>query len=286
MSSINTIWLNDHQYRYAFYENIDPNAPIGIFLMGNLQDIESVQYFSEYFSRAVNLFVIETPGTGLTNPLPATFTIQDQAKLLIHFLDHMNISSAHILAFSYATPVALELCLLWDKSLSLSMCGGMPGIPQNARSNTMAILADAIRDRKRFAHEFIKGLTVSDHSIPRGKVIARSAKQKIFQYTEKQINCFCENTIRILAYKPSKKLSLITIPSFLFIGEMDPYVTISNAKNLSSSLPNCKMETVKNADHLVHLEHPETTAKLMIGLTEKMIFLEKYGSQKNHLLAS
>jgi len=266
--SIHKIILNNHQYRYTFYKNSHLNAPVGIFLMGNLQEIESVAFFSERFSAHVNLFVVEVPGTGLTEPLPAVFTIQDQASMLLCFIKHMNIEKAHILAFSYATPVALELCLRWSSALTLSMCGGMAGIPSTSRLATMAILGDAIRDRKRFAEEFIKGLTVADGSIPHGKVIARSARQKVLQYSEKQVRCFCENTVRILAYTPSDNIAELNIPCFLFIGQKDPYVTKKNAQQLASLLPNCQFKTVDNADHLVHLEKPDETAELMMHLVK------------------
>lgn len=204
--SITEIYIQNKKYRYSLYKHHDPQVPHGIFLMGNLQEIESVEFFSKQFSQELNLLVIEIPGTGMTNPLSATFTIEDQARMLLSFIKNLGVPSAHLLAFSYATPVALELCTLWKNAKSLSMCGGMAGIPTSSRLQTMAILGDAIRDRKRFAEEFIKGLTVDDKSIPRGKVIARSAKQKVFQYSDKQISCFCENTVRILGYIPSNRL--------------------------------------------------------------------------------
>lgn len=237
--------------------------------MGNLQEIESVNFFSEKFSQSLNLFVIEVPGTGLTDPLPATFTIQDQADMLIDFINHISVKSAHVLAFSYATPVALEFCAKWGNAETLSMCGGMAGIPNSSRLATMSILAAAIKDRKRFAEEFINGLTVTDGSVPRGKVIARSARQKVLKYTEKQVACFCENTIRILGYSPSKAIKKLPIPCFLFIGKKDPYVTEKNAKQLVKMLPNCEFAMVEDADHLVHLENPQKTAELMLHLVNR-----------------
>lgn len=145
---INNVFLGGHEYRYAFYRNNSLHAPFGIFLMGNLQEIESVKFFSEKFSESLNLFVVEVPGTGLTNPLPAVFNIQEQANLLRDFIEEMNIDSAHVLAFSYATPIALELCVNWAGAITLTMCGGMAGIPTESRLATMAILSDAIRDKK------------------------------------------------------------------------------------------------------------------------------------------
>ncbi|WNO10570.1 alpha/beta hydrolase [Teredinibacter sp. KSP-S5-2] len=275
---VNEIWLNDHMYRYSVYKNHQIEFPLGVFLIGNLQEIESVEFFSEYFSKYLNLYVVEVPGTGLTNPLSATYSIQEQAKLLKEFLIRMGIPYAHLLAFSYATPVALELCLAWENIITLSMCGGMAGIPEPSRLDTMAILGDAIRNRKKFADAFIDGLTVEDKSIPRGKAISRSARQKVHKYTENQIRCFCENTVRILSYSPSD-LSKIDIPCLLFIGKEDPYVTEKNALDLVNKLPFCEFEMIENADHLVHLEFPEKTANLMVKLAKEYSGLSSKSAQ-------
>jgi pimeloyl-ACP methyl ester carboxylesterase len=262
--------LNNQNYRYSFYENLDADQ-YGILLMGTLQDIESVMYLSKEFSKSLNLFVVEVPGTGLTDPLSSIYSMKDQAEMLLDFISHMGIPSAHIFSISYSTPIALELCVMWPKAKSLSMYGGMAGIPESSRPDSMAILYDAIHDRKKFAENFIKGMTVNDDSIPRGKIIARSARLKILKNSQKQIDCFCENTIRLLSYKPSEKISKLLLPCVLIIGQKDPYVTIKKAKELASILPDCVFEVIGNADHLAHLEYPELVASLMSSLSAKSV---------------
>ena len=126
--NISKLYLDDRLYRYSFYESANEYAPYGIFLMGNLQEIESVDFFSLYFSKDLHLFTVEVPGTGLTDPLLAEHSIQEQAEMLALFIKKMGIDFAHVLAFSYATPFALELCSIWSGALTLSMCGGMAGI--------------------------------------------------------------------------------------------------------------------------------------------------------------
>ena len=267
--------LNNQHYRYAFYENVNTDQ-YGILLMGTLQDIESVGFLSKIFSSSLNLFVVEVPGTGLTEPLSAVHSIQDQASMLYDFILHMKIPSAHIFSISYSVPISLELCVIWKKAKSLSMYGGMTGIPESSRPDSMAILCDAIHDRKKFAESFIKGMTVNDDSIPRGKIIARSARQKILKNSQKQIDCFCENTIRLLSYKPSEKISKLLLPCLLIIGQQDPYVTVKKAKELASILPDCIFEVISNADHLAHLEYPDLVANLMASLSVKDINEEQH----------
>ncbi|MBX2809484.1 MAG: alpha/beta hydrolase [Cellvibrionaceae bacterium] len=263
-----TLMLDNQQYRYAKYENTETNQS-AIFLLGALQEIESVQFFCEYFAKTLNVIVVELPGTGLNPPLPSTYPITGQSKFLLQFIEFLGLNSAHILAFSYSTAVAIELYSIWDGVLSISICGGVPGIPEAGRLRTIAMMADALRDRREFSKEFIDTLTVEDKNIPRGKVIARSAMQKVFKYTDAQLISFCENTIRLLGYKPSFNLSEISIPCSLCVGEKDPYVTHENALSFVKSLANCSFTRVKNSDHLVHIQHPEEIAKLMIFLAKE-----------------
>jgi pimeloyl-ACP methyl ester carboxylesterase len=267
--------LNNKKYRYSFYENINTDQ-YGILLMGTLQDIESVAYLSKEFSKSLNLFVVEVPGTGLTDPLSAVYSMQDQANMLLDFVCHMGISSAHVFAISYSTPIALEFCVMWPHAKSLSMYGGMAGIPESSRPDSMSILSDALHDRKKFAENFIKGMTVINSDIPRGKIIARSARQKILKNSQKQIDCFCENTIRLLSYSPSKKISKLLLPCVLIIGRQDPYVTVKKAEELAFILPNCVFEIIENADHLAHLEYPDLVASLMSSLSMKSVSDERH----------
>ena len=235
--------------------------------MGTLDDIETVDNISRKLAEEINLFVIEVPGMGQTEPLPSYFTIQDQAAFLLAIIDKLDIFSAHLFCISYSTPIAVELCSIWSGALSLAMCGGMLGVDENWRLPTMALLSSAINDRKAFATTFIDGLMVNDPNIPRTKVIARSAKRKILNNPDKQIRCFCENTLRLLTYKPSPSISKIYKPAILIIGDKDPYVTLRKARELANTLPNCDLKIVNNADHLVHIEQMEQVTELMLSLS-------------------
>ena len=257
------IHIRDQHYRYSFYENKETDE-IGIFLLGALQEIESVEFFSKVFSGHLNLFTLETPGTGMTRSLQATITIRDQATYVRDFLIHQKVEKIHLFVFSYSTAIAMELFSMWEPGIkTISICGGIPGIPQSGRYKTVASLGDAVRSRSDFAKSFIDTLT-GDSKHPRSKVIARSARQKVFKYSEEQISCFIENTLRLLVYKPSFDLRKVDSPCLLCIGESDPYVTEQEALNFVNSLYNGRLVKIKGADHLTHIQQPAETAKAML----------------------
>ena len=257
------VMLNNQHYRYAVYDN--PNTDqYGIFLLGALQEIESVSFFSEYFSQFINVVVVELPGTGLNPPISSRYSILDQANMLIDFTNSLNIDSFHLLTFSYGTAVCLEVYKACDGVLSISIAGGADGIPEAGRENTMLMLSDSLRNPKEFAQTFVNSLTVEDKNIPRNKAIVRQIKSKVAQYSKERLLSFCENTLRLLVFRPSYDISEINIPCSVCVGEKDPYVTKKNAMDFSKKIPSCKFYIIKNTDHFIHLEQPQETASLMI----------------------
>ncbi|EOB9556425.1 alpha/beta fold hydrolase, partial [Vibrio vulnificus] len=59
------------------------------------------------------------------------------------------------------------------------------------------------------------------------------------------------------------------------VGEYDPYVTKEVAYEFASALKNSHFVVIKNADHLVHLQHPETVAAIMIAQAASAISLKR-----------
>ncbi|CAM3521516.1 acyl-CoA esterase [Vibrio aerogenes CECT 7868] len=273
--NINHMILDGNLFRYSLYkkENSDQSDQYVIFLLGALQDIESVDSFSRQFSQHLNCLTIEVPGTGRTTPLNSTISIREQSKMLLDFIMHLGIPRAHLIAFSYATALAIELCDLWPYVSSLSICGGVPGIPESGRLSTKKAIAAAMTDVKEFAHTFTQSLTVKNPNIPRYKAIIRATERSISKFDSVRVDIFVENTIRLLVHSPSD-VNKIKIPCTICIGEHDPYVTREAAEIFSHQLINSNFIIIKDADHLVHLQHPEKVYSAMITLAASSVAIK------------
>ncbi|WP_261887504.1 alpha/beta fold hydrolase [Vibrio aerogenes] len=261
---INNVFLNSHSYRYSLYKNKNTEQHV-IFLLGALQDIESVDSFSRSFSEHLNCLTLEAPGTGRTPLLEATVSIQQQTQMVLEFIEHMQIEKAHIIAFSYATSIAVELCDIWPHVISLSIFGGVPGIPSSGREATKKVLASAMINSHKFAQTFTRVLTSDHPDIPRNKVIIKASERSISKFDSYRISVFFENTIRLLSYSP-QNLDHIKIPCTICVGEYDPYVTKEQAYIFSTKITNSHFVVIKNADHLGHLQHPDKVSAAMIAL--------------------
>ncbi|KUI98931.1 alpha/beta fold hydrolase [Vibrio sp. MEBiC08052] len=261
---INHIILNGNLFRYSLYKSCQSESDqVVIFLLGALQDIESVDSFSRTFSEHLDCFTIEVPGTGCTKPLDSSISIREQAMMLLDFIDYMDIKKIHVVALSYATAISVELCCISPYIASLSICGGVPSIPKSGRYATKQMISAAMQDVEGFAKTFTHVMTVENPDIPQNKAIRKIIERNISKMTPERIDIFFENTVRLLVHKPNN-INNIKIPCTVCVGEYDPYITKESAFEFSQQLPNCNFVIIKNADHLVHLEHPEKFSSILI----------------------
>ncbi|WP_087022885.1 alpha/beta fold hydrolase [Thaumasiovibrio subtropicus] len=265
--------LNNKMYRYTVMENTSTKQ-VAIFLLGALQDIESVSKYTEQFSKILTCITVEIPGTGYAEPLDPTVSIHDQGCILLDFINYMDISSAHIIGFSYATAIAVELCHIWPGVKSLSICGGVPGIPQSGVAATKNMIAASMLGKSAFAKSFIESLTVNRDDIPRQRVIKKAMEKNISQLEEDRIQMFFNNSVRLLVHKPIN-LDKIAIPAVICAAEHDPYVTTKIAKEFAQQLPNSHYYEIPKSDHLAHLEQPEKVTKALILLASSAVSIER-----------
>ena len=264
-----TLILNGNTFRYAIYENADTDQ-FGVFLLGALQDIDSVDFFSREFAKVVNTIVIEAPGLGETEVLTAAVSVRDQAKMVVDLLDFLNVDKAHVFGFSYATTIAVELCDVWSGVQSLSSASGIPGlpdIPESVRMLTIRSIAAAMESKKVFANDFVNALTSDNPSIPRNKAIRRAIIAGVMKYDQSRINAFIENTIRLLAHTPSN-LTCVDMPTVIIAGEHDPYITEKITKDFYRKLKNAHFLVLKDTDHLAYLQEPQKMADALITLAK------------------
>lgn len=257
------ITLENHNYRFAHYPN--PGADPAILLIGNLQEIESVDQFSKAAQQEMDLYCVELPGCGLNPPLHASYRIQDHAYLLKALLDWLGISELHLISFSYATPIALEFCRSYGYLVkSLALGGSMSNLSSEQRRDTIALVGDVLSDRSKFADSFINGLTSDQCPGRKSDIIRRAAKRKCQKYTDDQIWCFIENTLRICAYRFDSPEQIRIPHSICFTGALDPYVTPERCRELAKQI-GADFALIDACDHLFHLREPEQTIRLMLS---------------------
>lgn len=72
-----------------------------------------------------------------------------------------------------------------------------------------------------------------------------------------------------MTYQP-EQLELITAPTLCFTGEHDPYTTPARCNELAEKLPNASFTSLRNTDHLFHVDKPKETISLITQFLDQL----------------
>lgn len=263
MGNIVEVNVKGYQCRYMHAEN--KGKPNLVFLMGSLQEIESVQVFNRTFSQDYNYWVIELPGSGNTQPLHPKYDVRFLADCLDVFNRQvMQREKFYLVACSYATGIALEYAKIAQHQLHrIALAGSMMDIPLDEWPTMLQLMRDCAYDTPKFATGFIDLLTDKSGVIEKRNVIQRAAVRKASSYREENFWHFVFNTIRLMCYNPMD-LEKINVPTLVFTGEYDPYVKPEKARELAEALGQGSYVSLKGCDHLFHIEKPKESLDLVL----------------------
>lgn len=262
MYQISNISINNYEARFMHTKKAGA-APL-LFIPGNLQEIETIKEFNSGFAEDFDYWVLELPGTGMTQPLHPHHSIHFLSDCLTSFIETYIKQPVNLVVCSYATPIAIEFAKHnnhWLRKLVLA--GSMREIPQAEWATVLGLMADCLRNPQRFAADFLNLLTVENERIPRQELIIKATMRKAARYSTSQFWCFIYNSIRLMTYYP-EDLDMIKCPTLCFTGEMDPYVTKERCQELADEIPNAYFTTIPDTDHLFHIEKPQETVNLIV----------------------
>lgn len=268
MQNIVDFTFDGHTSRYLHLPQA--NKPALIFLMGSLQEIESVQAFNRGFSQDFDYWAIELPGSGNTGPLHPRFPVSFLAEYLNKMVESLLANRAvYLVACSYATGIALEYAKLRPSGLRrMALAGSMMDIPLSDWPTMLQLMRDCAFDTRAFADGFIDLLTAPDVNIERQSVIRKAAVRKAANYRDENFWHFVFNTIRLMCYEP-KNLQKIVTPTLVFTGEHDPYVRPEHCERLAGSLKHGEFCVLPGCDHLFHIEKPRETIDLILNFLKQ-----------------
>lgn len=265
------ITLNDKKARHMHLKN--PGKPVLVFLPGSFQDIEGLQTINLGLAKDYDYHVVELPGTGLTDPLEASWDCRFLSDCLHQFVTSYLSHSFHLVSCSYATATALEYAAEYSGTLdSLVLAGSMKTIPKDEWGTALRLLSESLITPEKFSIGFLDWLMKDNSEIPRHSAIKKTIIRKASKYSDAQRWMFIYNSLRLMTYTPSA-LNNILCPTLCFTGSLDPYVTPMRCQALANEIPHSEFTTIPNTDHLFHIESPSDTVSMISGFIEKTINL-------------
>jgi hypothetical protein len=79
---------------------------------------------------------------------------------------------------------------------------------------------------------------------------------------------YTSNTLRLLHHEPLDLKQSPNCKTLIFTGEYDCFTQPKYCREIANSFPLCYFTTIKNADHLFHLEQFSVTAHLLYAFTQ------------------
>ena len=238
-----------------------------LFVSGAFQSMKSWARFERHFAGRAEVLAVDLPGTGQSDPLPAEVGLDFLAGAVLRVLDELGIDRVHLVSASYGTAVAYRVGQLFPERIeSLVLAGTMRRIPdiQRRTAERTVELLEAGRD-EAFATLVMESPLQRDPavSIENRRVVGRLFRKSLIAMGPAERHKYIENTRRLLSHAPLDLDLPPAVRTLIFTGEHDPFTTPEHCREIASAIPGALFTTIRDADHLFHLERFETTALLI-----------------------
>jgi len=238
-----------------------------VFVGGAFQTMDSWRSFADHFRRVATVGLVDLPGSGTADVLPARYGLDFLAQALAVALDGMGMGKVCLVAASYGSPVAYRFAQLHSERVErLVLAGVMKQIPANVWAKTERTLTLLREGRMAdFAGAVIDGLLcrAPDKRVHRGSVALRLLRGQLERMGGSDRERYEENTLRLLRHDPLDLSRRLAIPTLVFTGEHDVYTRPEDCREIAASCDPGWFTTVRDADHLFHIERFETTRDLV-----------------------
>src|SRR5690606_28233322 len=155
-------WTERNGLRFAHRINrhAAPRFAPTLFVSGAFQSMDSWARFIRAFAPHTTVMLVDPPGMGRSDPLPADVGIGFLAGCLEQVLDEHGIERANLVAASYGTPSAFELARTRPERIDrLALAGTMRELPPHRRERIAYTIELARRrHRQELADEVVAGI--------------------------------------------------------------------------------------------------------------------------------
>ncbi len=214
----------------------------------------------------LDVIAFDHRGIGGSSASAGPFSIADLADDAAALLDALGIASAHVAGTSMGGMIAQELALrhparVRTLSLICTYAGG-PGSVITDRA-VFGRYLDAIRsgDVEQVAQT---GFAIN---------VGPAARERKGMYRTYRSLAFAgpapravvvEQARATATHDASGRLGALRVPTTIIHGDQDQMLDVANARQIAQLIPHARLELLPGAGHVLWLEQPELTARLIV----------------------
>ena len=276
MTSVQAVEANVVSIGYDGFTSIcqnirsEPGAfeePI-VLLGGAFQDRNSWGRIATTLAEAGPLSIVELPGWGGADLLPAAYDINFLAEALSATLRAAGHTRVNLMGGSYGGAIAYRLAQAHPEQVArLMLIGTLLELPPDLQAKLRHCIELAFTHTALPFAEFVASILFSTEKSAPILNLERARKRIIYSMskaTERQFEKFRENTLRLLngsLYVPNHP---VAVPTLIATGEFDTFTPPAGCRAVAEMCLNSRFTLFRNADHVIHLEVPQHFADLML----------------------
>ena len=259
--------LSGFRYWYRAYPCAgSPIEPI-VFVSGGWQAMEAWETYTARLSRFAPVVLVELPGNGRADVLPARFGLDFLVDALAHVVSAERLSRINLFAFSYGTPIAVRYCQLHARSVgSALLVGAALGLGPAQRA-TFAEGAAHLREGALadFVDCGLRGLMCQEERTPifRRQEVAKRVAALWSRDFESLRGRYEQNALRLLLGSRLAIEPPADVPALVFTGEHDLHTTPDEGREVARAFTRSAFTQLQRADHFCLLEQPRVAMRLI-----------------------
>ena len=258
------ITIGEHNIRY-FEEGQGETV---IFIHGIGQAMYTFRKNVRVLSEHCHVISIDLLGHGLSDKPDIDYTINDFSKLIVDFMDAMNIEKAALLGFSTGAIIALDVAIKYPKLVSrlilLSPGGLTKTYPWQIKHLSTPILSDILFTF--FNKSMLKSVIEDAYYDP--SLVTNDLVRHYFKVLSNKENldstivAFSNWDDSNIAYE----LSSVEAPAYIFWGENDKWHPLEMLELYEDALSDVYSATFADCGHILHEERADEFNKKLIEI--------------------
>jgi len=278
------IKINEQQLFYIDTETKD--KPVLLILHGYPSASYDYHAVLSKFSKKFRVIIHDHLGFGFSDkPLNYSYTLVDQAEIILQLWEHLEIQSGHILAHDYGTSIATEILARVSegyrkiKFKSVTLTNGsvhielaqLRTIQKLLKNPTIGPLVANLSTKRLFVRNmrnlWFDKQKVNDAELDDlWKLLTMNNGKKVLSKITRYIDERYKNRDRWIGAWSSTR-----IPAHVLWAKNDPVAVSAIAKALFEDNPNARLTMLDNLGHYPMLEDPERWTKAAIEFYDLLV---------------
>ena len=260
-----------------FYELHGPDdAPVLVLSNGIMMSSAAWANQTSVLSKYLRVLVYDCRGMWQSDHPAGPYSMEMHADDLAALLDELEIPQAHIAGISYGSEISMMFALKYpQKTQSLIVIDGVSQVDPLLKAQTYPWLMAAKQQDAELLLRTSYHMNFSEEWIVKNQSFIDASAA---HYAEMDMPSFVEMMYSFYQLNITDRLTEITAPTLIVVGEKDLIKGRGYSEILASRIQNSEFVIIPESGHALCLEKPHELNTLLLGFVNKHMKTDKGGS--------